>query len=529
LNDIATAARPCQRCGARVALLSGKCMGCGAKRLGPQPGPQEKFLACSADIALYGGSANSGKSVCLLLDVLGHAHNPLWNGLLLRRHAKDFKDKGSIYEKAKRLFAGTGARFRAGEYMDVTWPSGASLAFRHLDDANMQGYQGPEYAWIGFDEITHFEMSWVRYLMTRMRTSAGVRPSMRMTCNPDPDHEIAQWVDPWYLVDPPSGRPNVARSGVPRFLAVSRETDALVWGNTRAECAELAGRPPNEVKSFTYIAASPEDNAIGMIENPDYASSLAMAGRVEEARLRGGDWRVRVETGGMLRREWWGGADGTMREPLAQIVRRVRSWDKAASKPKPSNKHPDFTAGIMVAWDIHGRWYVTDLVICRAEPDDVDVLMEETAERDGASVTHVIQFDPAAAGKFDERHTRKVLGSSGVCGPIVTVRPLKDKVVRVQPVSKLLRDGMTGKAGEWKPIGYILNTGWMQRPYSDGGPAAATVGGVFWQQIAKFWSGDPADKDDIPDALAAALEVGNMPQTEDTEDEDPVERLLRMS
>lgn len=289
---------PCMRCEGEVALLSGVCSGCGARNLGPQPGPQERFLASSADIALYGGSANSGKSLCLLLDCLGYVENPMWNGILFRRHAKDFRDKGSIYEKAKRVFAGTGARFRAGADMDVTWPSGASLSFRHLDGANFLDYQGQEYAWIGFDEITHFELYWVRYLLTRLRTSAGVRGSMRMSCNPDPDHEIAEWVEP-YLLE--SGVADRSKSGRVRFMAVSSETDELVWADSRGECSTLSGRSPGEVKSFTFIAASPEDNAIGMVENPDYAGNLAMAGKVEEARLRYGNWKVRPETGGMFR------------------------------------------------------------------------------------------------------------------------------------------------------------------------------------------------------------------------------------
>ena len=32
------------------------------KAIRPQPGPQEKFLASQADIAIYGGAAGGGKS-----------------------------------------------------------------------------------------------------------------------------------------------------------------------------------------------------------------------------------------------------------------------------------------------------------------------------------------------------------------------------------------------------------------------------------------------------------------------------------
>src|SRR5690606_39676971 len=40
----------------------------------PQPGPQEAFLATSADIAFYGGAAGSGKSFATILDPLRHVH-----------------------------------------------------------------------------------------------------------------------------------------------------------------------------------------------------------------------------------------------------------------------------------------------------------------------------------------------------------------------------------------------------------------------------------------------------------------------
>ena len=43
---------------------------------GPQPGPQRKFLATPADIAIYGGGAYGGKTMALLLEPLRHLDNP---------------------------------------------------------------------------------------------------------------------------------------------------------------------------------------------------------------------------------------------------------------------------------------------------------------------------------------------------------------------------------------------------------------------------------------------------------------------
>ena len=46
------------------------------KAIRPQPGPQEKFLASQADIAIYGGAAGGGKSWALLLEPLRHVGKP---------------------------------------------------------------------------------------------------------------------------------------------------------------------------------------------------------------------------------------------------------------------------------------------------------------------------------------------------------------------------------------------------------------------------------------------------------------------
>jgi phage terminase large subunit-like protein len=472
------------------------------RELAPQPGPQTAFLACGADVVLYGGAAGGGKSFGLLLDALRYHRTPGWAGLILRAHAKDLTGAGSIFEEARKLFAGTGAVFRAGgQYVDVRWPSGATLAFAHLDGANVNDYQGKQYAWIGIDEATHVKLAWILYLVTRARTTCGTRAVVRMTCNPDPDHPLREWVDPYLDAD---GYADRSRSGTIRFFAVSVETDRIVWGETRAEAATAAGRPEREVKSFAFVASKLEDNPALLASNPDYVANLALAGRVEEQKLRHGNWRVQAETGGMLRRSRWGYVDA----PLSSIVRRVRAWDKAATRPSPANPSPDFTVGVLLGWDTVGRWYVLDVVACREEPPEVDRLMRTTAERDGPGVTQVIPVDPGAAGKVDAIHTRRNLLSSGRCGDVVERRPTKDKVTRLAPVALALELGYDDNSGVWQPRGYVLRGPWLERTYSDKGEAPPTVEGLWWSHVAPF---PEVEHDDAADALADAHAVGSAP------------------
>ena len=51
----------------------------------PQKGPQEKFLATSADIAIYGGAAGGGKSDALLCEALRQIHVPNYKGIIFRK------------------------------------------------------------------------------------------------------------------------------------------------------------------------------------------------------------------------------------------------------------------------------------------------------------------------------------------------------------------------------------------------------------------------------------------------------------
>jgi phage terminase large subunit-like protein len=513
--------RPCENpygCGGRVAMLSGLCLDCGAKHLRPQPGPQETFLSSDAGFALYAGSKLAGKSYALLLDAAQYINTPKWNGVIFRGHAKDLKGSASIFAKAKRLFAGTTGRdangrpidpeCRDSNPMDIRWPSGATLEFRHLDEKNYLDYQGLEYAWMGFDEMTHFQRHHVMFVMGQLRTESGAQTYLRGTCNPEKDHWLRQWVD--YYLAKGTGIADPAKSGRVRYWATAHDSGKIVWGDTRAECAALAKRDPSLVKTFEFIAALTSDNKIGLIQNPETYANIAAMGPVDERRFMFGDWDAVESSDGMLRRSLW----GVVEEPIAPIVKRVRAWDLGATKPREGNKNPDYTIGIRMEWDIHGRFYVTDMVACREEPPEVDRLMLATADEDGPEVTQVIPVDPGAAGKAAVGHTRKLLSSSR-CGPVVERRPVTNKTVRARPMANALVMGMHGnkpaldykpdpETGIWLPRGFVcLASGWMSRPYNDGGSGPENLGALFWKQNNDFFT--DGLHDDVPDAESDAF------------------------
>lgn len=252
----------------------------------PQPGPQTEFLATSADVAIYGGAAGGGKTWALLLEPLRHVENPRFGGVIFRRTSPQITNEGGLWDEAERLYPVLGATGLVGS-LDWRFPSGANLGFRHLQhERNKYDWQGAQLAYLGFDELTHFTESQFFYLLSRVRSTSGVRPYVRGTCNPEPNWVktfLAQWVD--------KAHPDPARSGEIRYFV--RDGRDLVWARSRAALrARFPGRSP---RSVTFIRANVHDNPALLRADPDYLGNLQALPPVERARLLDGDWDVRRE------------------------------------------------------------------------------------------------------------------------------------------------------------------------------------------------------------------------------------------
>ena len=180
----------------------------------PNDGPQREFCRTTADIAIYGGAAGSGKSFALLYAAAKYTHVPGYTGVVFRRTAPELVGGGSLWELATQLYPVIGARYRESPVLECRFPSNALIEFRHLQhDKDKHAHQGKQYSFIGFDEVTHFEPSQFWYLVSRMRSTCGVRPFLRATCNPDPDSFVRTLIDWWIDAD---GYPIPERSSMLR-------------------------------------------------------------------------------------------------------------------------------------------------------------------------------------------------------------------------------------------------------------------------------------------------------------------------
>lgn len=317
-----------------------------AEEIRPHPGPQWEFLASVADIAIYGGAAGGGKSFALLLEPLYDCENPRFGGVVFRRTSPQLIGAGSLWDGAQELYRPLGARLTGSPSLNVEFRSGATLEFRHLQHvSDVYDHQGKEYAFVGFDELTHFEESQFWYMVSRMRSTSGARVRMRCTTNPDPDSFVRRLIDWWIGSD---GLPIFERSGVLRWFI--RDGDALIWGATKEELAPKcrAGQAP---MSITFIAASLKDNPALTAKDPGYEGRIQALPEVERQRLGGGNWDVRPEGGRYVRMDYfarrWAGclpwcAESHRHEKLLPPLKIYSASDFAVTEPRPG-QNADYT------------------------------------------------------------------------------------------------------------------------------------------------------------------------------------------
>lgn len=357
--------------------------------IGPQPGPQTQFMATPADIAFYGGAAGGGKTWGLLLESIRHIGVPRYRGAIFRRNTTDVKNSGGLWDQSCELYPFAGG-FGTRHNLTWNWPGASKIQFSHLEhDSDRLNWAGAELAFIGFEELTQFSEVQFWYMLSRNRTTSGVRPYVRGTCNPDPDSWVAPFIAWW--IDPVTGLPILERSGVVRWFA--RVGDDIHWADTRAALIEKFGREC-EPKSFTFIAANVFDNKILLERNPEYLSNLKNLPRVDRERLLRGNWLIRATAGELFREEWF-----RIVSVAPAAKRKVRTWDLAATEPSPANPDPDWTVGGLISRADNGLFSVENIIRFRETPGRVIERIVNVASQDGRGVTIRIVHDPGQAGK----------------------------------------------------------------------------------------------------------------------------------
>lgn len=405
--------------------------------LKPQPGPQEAFLSSPADIGIYGGAAGGGKSFALLLEPLRHVGNADFRAVIFRRTAKQIRNEGGLWDAARQIYGPLGA---TAKETDLLWrfPSGATISFGAMEhEKNCYDWQGTEITYLGFDELTHFTEKQFFYLLSRNRSTSGIRPYVRATCNPDAD----SWVKPlikWWI-DEDAGYADPKKSGRCRYFV--RDDNQLVWSGSAEEL--IKGYPDQIPKSLTFVAANITDNKLLLAKDPTYRANLAALDAVERERLLNGNWKIRPEAGAYFKRHWFNWCE---RDP-SEIKMAVRGWDLAATaEGEGKSSNPDWTASALVARDEVGGFTVLNVTRFRGSPGQVEQELAQVARHDGPAVEIALPQDPGQAGKAQARHLCRLLA-----GYRVKARPVSgSKVTRAAAFSAQVEAGNVRLArGAW--------------------------------------------------------------------------------
>jgi predicted phage terminase large subunit-like protein len=369
-----------------------------------QEGPQKQFLESPSDIVIFGGAAGGGKSHGLLLEALRHFRVPGFNGIIFRRTFPQIAAPGAIWDQSVKLCPLYGGQMRLSEML-WTFPSGAKLKFGHLQHENdVLNWQGSELTLIGFDELTQFDESQFWYLLSRNRSTCGIRPYIRATCNPDADSFVAKLLEWW--IDQNTGLPIQERSGKLRWFV--RVNDQLVWADTREELLDKHAEVPP--KSLTFIPAKLSDNAILMAKDPGYLANLLALPLVERERLLGGNWKIRPMAGLIFNRTWF---DIVQAAPVGG--RSVSAWDKAGTQDGGN-----WSCRVRMKRADSGLYYVEHVIRGQWSSLDRNSMMRQMAVMDGSGEEIVLEQEPGSGGKESAEISVRELAGFNVHAGTVT-------------------------------------------------------------------------------------------------------------
>lgn len=362
---------------------------------------QAAFLLLTCKEAFYGGAAGGGKSEALLMGGLQYVDVKGYAGIIFRKTYADLVKPGALIERAKEwLFRFDDVRWdeknkrfefirRYGPHKEV-W---SILQFGYLETPNDKyNYQGGEYQYIAFDELTHIDESSYLYMFSRLRKLKGVNIPLRVrsASNP-PDDDRGLWVKKRFIDEGPK------------------------YGRV-------------------FIPAGLDDNPY--LDREAYEASLAELDPVTRARLRDGNWEI-VRKGNMFKREWFGFVDAPPR-----YRRRVRFWDMAASDPeeakrKKRSSEPDYTVGLLLS-EANGIYYIEDIVRVRKRPHETELIQLNCAKADGFSTMIREEQEPGSSGiaTIDQKARRLFVGYN-----YAGVRSTGSKVTRAMAVSAAAERG----------------------------------------------------------------------------------------
>jgi predicted phage terminase large subunit-like protein len=411
----------------------------------PQIGFQEQFLESEATITIGGGAAGSGKTLAALLDLAKPEllKNPHYRAIVLRRSFPQISNPGGLLDASKRLYYNIGGKLTKNP-LDWTFPSGAKIGLRHLQyEDTVYDHQGAEYARILFEEGTQFSREQFLYLLSRLRSTSGIVPKVKLTCNPEAESWLADFISWW--IDPETGYAIKERSGAIRWFV--NINDAIAWADTPDALIEQFGSE-TEPLSVTFIPGNIQENQALLSINPQYIANLKALHPVEQERLLKGNWKIKYERGTVFDRTWFKIVDTLPDKP----ARKVRFWDFAATAKEVATNTSCYTSGLGMA-EIGEDYYVFDNIVDQRKAGDVEILVKSVANMDGQRVKVRWEKEGGSSGVMVENSLKSLIHADHPSFDLAAVSPQGDKLTRALPVAQAAAAGRV----------YLVRGSWNNR------------------------------------------------------------------
>src|SRR5574343_633659 len=127
---------------------------------------------------------NSGKTFALLMECSRYSQHGGFGAVIFRRESKQVDNEGGLRDTALQLYAGL-AEYRSQPQKQFIFPSGYRVSLAHLNqETDVVSWHGSQIGLLCFDELTTFTESMFFYMLSRNRSTAGIKPQCRCSCNP---------------------------------------------------------------------------------------------------------------------------------------------------------------------------------------------------------------------------------------------------------------------------------------------------------------------------------------------------------
>ena len=372
----------------------------------------------------------------MLLSALRYKNVPGFGCTIFRKNFNQIFAQGGLWDESIEIYQGVkGAcpKFARGQWLFCN-DKGETLSkvtFAHIEkDEDVHKWQGSQICELGFDELTHFSEKIFFYMLSRNRSSCGIEPFVRATCNPDANSWVAKFIEWW--IDQDTGYPIPERSGKIRWFI--RRDETLYWANTRQELWKqfnlTTPEERSEPRSVTFIMSKLSDNKELLRVNPGYLANLKALSQVERERLLMGNWKIKAAAGLYFKRSQLGDILNSV--PI-DVIQWVRCWDLAATE-KDEGGDPAYTAGVLMGKRANGRYVIADVINKQMSASDVRQTIKHTAQMDMARYKRVrirLPQDPGQAGKEQAQSYIKFLAGFDV----TAVAESGSKEARAEPMA----------------------------------------------------------------------------------------------